>query len=317
MMDDVESGAAFDRSMLDRIDSMNAEWANLTSQQSSLFGTFSPIFGKFEGLVDSTGYTLENLDNLILKDRSGNLITLTDAQKAQLVDQPKGVLTNLRRQAEGQFNNLVDNIKLYSSHQRVKNAMGKSSGCGELSTHFGSIADLGQRVSGTIVAFKNALDEVKLIKTQIQSEITAFDTNVINLLTGRINGTILSQLVAGSGLHDQIDNILQESGIAHDSTEATQIRTQIGGLLNGNIALTNFFDKKRLVNEVMAKINNERGGIVRQVGEEKGVFNTALTTLRKLGNASAIAGMFKSSECIQTLMGFVGTDSFLNKLGAA
>lgn len=314
-MDDVESGAAFDRSIITKLDGMMDEWVNVAAQENTLFGSFSPAKGKFTGLADETPYSLEDLDNLDLTDSAGAPIVLSDAEKTLLLDEPKGALSGLRKQMDSQFGSLVDNIKLYSSHQRVKNAMGQGTGCGELSNHFGSITGLGQQISNTVFEVKNAIDQVKLLKTQIQSEIDSFDTNVINLLTGRINGTILSQIVAGTGLHDQLDNILQESGIASDSIDAEEIRTQVGELLNDN--LTNFFSKKSAVNEGMENITKEKGGILKQIGTEKAVLDTALTTLRKLGDASSITGLFKSNECIQTLMGFVGTDSFLNKLGAS
>lgn len=315
IMDDVDTGAAFDRSIIIKLDDMMGEWVNVEAQEDTLFGSFSPAKGKFTGLADSTPYSLGDLDSVTLTDKLGAPILLTDAEKTLLVDEPKGALSGLRKQMNSQFGSLVDNIRLYSSHQRVKNAMGQETGCGELSNHFGTITGLGQQISNTVFEVKNAIDQVKLLKTQIQSEIDAFDTNVINLLTGRINGTILSQIIEGSGLHDQLDNILIASGIANDSIEAEEIRTKAGEFLNDN--LINFFNKKTEVNEGMKDITKEKGGILKQIGTEKAVLDKALTILRKLSDASSITGLFKSNECIQTLMGFVGTDSFLNKLGAS
>ena len=194
IMEDVETGDAFDKSMLTKLDSMASEWENLATQENDLFGSFSPIKGMFAGLADDTPYSLQDLDELTLKDRTGAPITLSDSQKQQLLDQPKGILTNLRSQAESQFGSIMDNIKLYSSHQKVKNAMGQGSNCSEMADHFGSITEMGQRVADTVDLVKNTVDEFKMLKTQIQSEIDTFDNNVINILSGRINGTILSNI---------------------------------------------------------------------------------------------------------------------------
>lgn len=311
MMEDIETGAAFDTSMLTTLDSMKDQWPILATEQDTLFGTYSPIYGMFDGLADETPLSLADIDNLDITGVGGE--PLTEAEKAALVDRPSGPLAALRQQAETQFSGIVDNISLYASHQRVQNAMGKNTGCNALSDHFGSITDMGQRVSGLVDGAKNAIDEFRLLKTQVQSEIDSFDTNVINILTGRVNGTILSNLVAGTGLHDQIDKVLIDAGIADDSQDAIDIRSQVGEFLTP--ALDNFFSKKGSVNSTVSDINNERGGIMGQISKEATVFDEALTTLKKLGAANSLSGLFAANECIQTLMGFVATTPFLNKLG--
>lgn len=314
MMEDLESGDAFDKALLTKLSSMDGEWSNLISQQDNLFGKYSPIRGCFEGLADSNPLTLEDIDEMELFDRDGAPITLTDEQKEALVDRPRGVLTMIRGQAESQFNDLVDNMTLYSSNQRVQTALGNSNGCGALGEHFGTITDFGNRIADNVTSVENAINDYKMLKTQVQSEIDAFDDNVINFLTGRVNGTIIANLVRGSGLHDQIDGILQDAGIANDSNEAAEIRAEIGSLLDQH-SLNNLFAKKTKANEEVAKLDKERGGIIGQIGKEVVVFDKALTTLRKLGAANSVSGLFKTNECIQTLMGFVATTPFLNKLG--
>ena len=314
MMEDLESGNAFDKSILTDIGSMNDEWINLSNNQDTMFGIYSPIYGCFEGLSDSSPMSLNDIEDMILVNSAGNPIVLSEDQKEALIGRPKGVLSMLEDQADKQFGDLVDNMTIYSSHQNVQTAMGNSNGCGALSDHFGTITDFGNRIALNVREVDNAVEHFKQLKQQLQSEIDAFDDNVINLLTGRINGTILANLVKGSGLHDQIDNILQEAGIADDSQEAADIRSEIGILLTQH-DLAEFFGKKTKVNEEVTKLDKERGGIVEQIGKEAVVFNNALTTLRKLGAANSVSGLFKTNECIQTLMGFVATTPFLNKLG--
>jgi len=306
IMDEIETGAAFDRSIINFLESMEDQWGALESEQDTLFGRFSPIRGAFSGLTDPTPLTLEDIENLNLRDDAGQLLE-------SLVDRPRGPLLALKNQAETQFQELSDNITLYASHQRVQNAMGMNTGCDALSKHFGTITELGQTIAFAVRDTQVAIEEMRRLKTQLQSEIDRFDDNVINLLTGRVSGTILSEVVRGSGLYDQIDNILIEAGIADDSAEAQEIRSEVGRLLDPS--LIPFFDQKTITNREVRKINNERLGIFGQIGREVQQFDAALTTLRKLGAANSLQGLFQANECIQTLMGFVATTPFLNKLG--
>ncbi len=304
IMDDLESGAAFDTSMLGDLGSLNGQWAGLAADQDTLFGSFSPIHGSFDGLEDSTPMTEEELASYAGLDAD---------QKAALVGKPKGLLTNLQAQAETQFKSITDNLSLYTTHQSVQNAMGNSQGCGGLTEHFGSIMSMGQGIAGAVKSAKGAIDQLKLAKAQIQGEIDSFDENAIGILTGKINNTVLSRLVKGSGLHDQLDKILEEGGIAKDSEQAQQIRQEIGERLTPN--LNDFYNKKSKVNEEVAKINEARGGILGQVSKELTVLNKATTTLRRLGAANSLQGLFKANECAQTLLGFVASSNFLGKLG--
>jgi hypothetical protein len=304
IMDDLETGAAFDTTMLDDMGSLNGQWAGLHAEQDTLFGTYSPIHGSFEGLEDSTPMTEEQLSSIA---------GLDDDQKASLVGKPNGLLTNLQSHAQGQFKSITDNLSLYTTHQSVQNALGNSQGCGGLSEHFGSIMAQGQGIAAAVKAARVAIDDLKQYKTQVQSEIDSFDENAIGILSGNVNGTIMAKLVKGSGLHDQIDGILMDAGIAKDSAQAQEIRAKIGERLTPNI--NDFYNKKSKANAEVKKINDARGGILGQISKELTVLNKATTTLRRLGAANNLQGLFKANECAQTLLGFVASSNFLGKLG--
>lgn len=363
IMDDLESGAAFDTSMLTDMGALNGQWAGLHAEQDSLFGTYSPIHGSFEGLDDTSemsssgvaslpflndeqrgtllglasknevltqeqfdalglpsGIDLRDGENRLLEigkvpvpDAVSKIPFLASDQRESLVGKPAGLLSNLQAHAEGQFASITDNLSLYTTHQSVQNAMGNSQGCGGLTEHFGSIMSMGQGIAAAVKGAKGAIDEMKAWKNQYQSELNSFDENAIGILTGKINNPVLSRLVKGSGLHDQLDKILKEGGIAKDSEQAQQIRQEIGERLTPN--LNDFYNKKSKVNEEVAKINEARGGILGQVSKELTVLNKATTTLRRLGAANSLQGLFKANECAQTLLGFVASSNFLGKLG--
>lgn len=303
-MDDLGSGKAYDTTMLTDLGSMNGQWSGLAAEQDTLFGTYSPIRGSFDGIEDTSPMTETDV---------ASIPDLSDDERSAMVGRPRGVLSNLQQRAGEQYGELADNLSLYTTHQSVQNAMGNSRGCAGLSEHFGSVMAMGQGIAANVRNANNAITEFRQYKTQVQSEINSADENAIGLLTGRVNNTILSRLVVGSGLHDQLDNILIDAGIAKDSATAQEIRNAIGARLTPNI--NNFYNKKSKANEAVTEFNKKKGGILGQVSKELTVLNKATKVLRTLGAANSMQGLFKANECAQTLLGFVGNASFLGKLG--
>lgn len=304
IMSDLENGTAFDTSILEGMGSMNDMWNDLDARQDDLFGSFSPIRGCFEGMLDDSPMTLEDAQNIP---------GLNTEQQSALVGKAKGVMSNLQSHVEGQFKNITDNLTLYTTHQSVQNAMGSSEKCGGLTEHFGTLMSVGQGISGAIKSAKSTIGEFTAMKQQIQNEISNFDENAIGILTGKVNNTVLARVVKGTGIHDQIDDILTQSGIAKTSTQAAAIRAEIGQHLTPT--LNGFFNKKTKLNEEVKAINDQRNGIMGQIGKELAVLDKATTTLRRLGAANSLKSLFKVNECAQTLMGFVGSSGFLGKLG--
>lgn len=311
IMNDLEVGNAFDDTQVNQLSAMAGEWSGLHQQQDNLFGTYSPIHGVLQDFESTAPLTLSDVDNLV--DKNGAPITLSAAEKQSLIGKPRGFMTSFENHVRDQFSSLTDNIGLYSTHQSVRNAMGNTEGCGSLADHFGSIMTMGQQLGNMVQNAKNIISDFKAMKTQIQSEINDFDQNAVGVLTGKINNTVLSNLVVGSGLHDQLDKILVDSGIAPDSVAAQEIREEIGERLTPQ--LNDFYNKKAAVNSEVEKINKERGGLLGQIGKEVATMDKATTTLRRLGAANSLQSLFKTNECVQTLMGFVGQSGFIGKLG--
>jgi hypothetical protein len=315
IINSVADGSAFDRSMQGHVDDLRSTWAGIN--QSTTFGNRSPLSGLIDDLLDNTPFNSGDTTALQVFDRGGNPITLSSDIKNALVGKPKGALANISYQMESQINNFMDNVKTFSSHQQVLNSLGEGSGCSSLEKTFGSIAAFGQNVANMARDAKNIVNDVIQLKNQIQSEINNFDTNVIGILTGQINGTILSELVVGTGLFDQIDKILLDSGIAENSPEAAEIRQDISDLLGQHPEVADFQVTKDLSYQQLKLLKDEAGEIIRQIGEEDVTLNGALVKLRRVSDGLTMLGLFKASPCVQTLVGFNGTDAFVSKLGSA
>lgn len=311
----VADGSAFSNTMKSRIDSLATDWQTL--DQNNLFGNRSPLHGILDDVVSTAPIDQSYLDTLDIQDRNGAPITLANDVKQKLLGKPRGALSGLSVQMGDQINNIVDSVKIFSAHQSVLNSLGEGQNCSSMESTFGSIASFGQQVSNIANQGLNALNDFKALKTQLQSEITNFDSNVIGILSGHINGTILSNLVVGSGLNDQIDKIIVDSGIGANSAEALQIRQDVGALLSGNTELVDYFVTKNLTLQNLQSIRNEAGEIIRQIGTEKITLDNALTKLKRVSDGLTMLGLFKSNPCVQTIVGFNGTDDFISKLGSA
>lgn len=312
VISDLASGDAFDRSMQDGVDGLASEWSGL--DQSSLFGSRSPLHGSLDEMFDNTPHDIASIGSLDISDRLGAPITLSTDATNSLIGTPKGALSSISQQMGSQVDGLMDNLKVFSSHQQTLNDLGEGAGCSSMNDTFGTITAFGKSISDTAKSVNNAINSFKQLKTQLQSEITNFDNNVIGILTGQINGTVLSELVAGSGLHDQIDKILEDSGIAQNSSEAQQIKSDVSAALT-NPELIDFFVTKNLTFQNIKQLKNEAGEIIHQISKEKLSIDSALTKLRQVSDGLTMLGMFKSNPCVQTIVGFNGTDNFISKLG--
>lgn len=312
VISDLASGDAFDRAMQAGVDGLASEWGGL--DQNNLFGNRSPLHGSLDEMFDDTPHDIASIGSLDISDRLGEPISLPQDAANSLIGTPKGALSSISQQMGSQVDGLMDNLKVFSSHQQTLNDLGEGTGCSSMNNTFGTIAAFGKSISDTARNVTNSINSFKQLKAQLQSEITNFDNNVIGILTGQINGTVLSELVAGSGLHDQIDKILEDSGIAQNSAEAQQIKSDVGAALT-NPELMDYFVTKDLTYQNLKQLKNEAGEIVRQIGTEKITIGSALTKLRQVSDGLTMLGMFKSNPCVQTVVGFNGTDNFISKLG--
>jgi hypothetical protein len=323
IIDDLTNGTAFDDSLSGQLSTLRTDLAGIAAKKveySTVMGSFSPTTTQFDNVVlavDETPLTLDDFSSLDIRDSSG--VPFSAEMKQALVGLPRGMTGMFRNHVTSHFANLSDRMSLYASSQSVRNALGQSAGCGGLVENFGSILSTGKEAYAGFFAAKNDIQnvftEVKQIKTQIQSEINTFDDKVVQILTGRVNNTILSRVVKGTGLQDQVDAILIEGGFAKDSATATQVRSEIAVFLTPT--LNNFFNKKASVNSAVAKISAGRASIFDMIGRELTHANQATSLLRKLGAANAMQNLFKTNECIQTLIGFVGRDGFIGRLGTS
>ncbi len=309
IMNDLKQGNAFNIPSTGTLSAVADDWQNIYTNQENEFGLYSPLYDKLEPLVSNE--PLGPIDVANLTDGSGN--PLEADEKQALIGKAKGFITSFSGHLGNRVNNLAEDISLYATHQSVSNALGESNNCGGLTDHFGSIIAMGGQVSQLINDAKGAIDTFKAAKAQIQGEINDFDQNAIGILTGKINNTVLSNLVKGSGLYDQLDGIFTASGIAKNSTQAQEIRNEIAGHLTPS--LNDFYHKKSAVNEEVEQVTQAREGVLGSIGKELHVWDKAISTLRRLGNANALQSLFKTNECVQTLMGFVGQSGFISKLG--
>lgn len=319
IMDDIENGTAFEDNISGVLDSVLDEWSAIGADSDNIFGTFSEhsIKGIFKTVADSSPMDLTDL---------GGIEGSIDA----LVGQPKGILNSFSGHVKNKFTTITDDLTTYTTTQSIENALkgatfedggsggdtgggdagGAGGACGSLTKHFGSIMEVGNKISGMVDLAKNTVTEFKQLKTQIQSEIDSLDDNIVGLLTGQVNNTILSRVVKGTGLHDQLDNILNEAGLA--TNDISRIKNEASQLLTPN--LNNFFNKKSKISEEIGAIAGEKGNILNQVAGELAVFDQALTTMKKFGLANALQSLFSFNECAQALLGAVGSSGFIGKL---
>lgn len=325
VMNDLDAGTAFNTSLVTDLGTLSTSFSGVAAAQSSYqsaMGAFSPTmlnFGAISGATDTTPLAASDFTVIDFGTdaTTGDPIVPNAATTTALTGLPKGMLSLLQSHVTSQFANLTDNMSLFASSQSVANALGTSTGCGSLTDHFGSIISQGQDVTSGLQASQQSmtsgLPAVQQAKTAAQSAITASDTNILSMLSGKISPTVLAQAVPGTGLYDQLDGMIAAGSFTGTTADAASLKNTVAASLPSTVS--NFYAQKATVNTAAASIASQQSTIFNMVGNELTTITDATTTLRKLGTANAVQSLFKNNECIQALMGFVATDSFIANLG--
>ncbi len=319
IMTNLETNTAFADLITADIDAAITKLA--PKKNIGLLGRYSPLYRGVADVADDATYTLSELNALTgLKDRDGNPLTLTSDVKTALVGKKKGIASMLSVQAKTQFTGLEENLMLYASAQSADNALGNTQGCGSLNDHFGSVAEIGHAARDSFVQNGNLIDanwnDMITLKNNNQGAINTMDYAIMALLNGKINSTVYNQADYGSGIYDQVDTMLAEGGYTGTTADRATLKTQIDGLLPAG-GVASFFDKKIASGVAAQAMASHRGAVMNTVGKEATSRAKSLTTLKRLGSARAISNMFENNECMQTLLGFVGTPALLANLGGS
>lgn len=302
VFDELEAGTAFNRALEDQIGEMGsrleATFADLPTEFNAVS---SDIANRITGLADSMPATLEKI-----------------APFAEHV-------TN-------QFNGLAQNIGLFSSAQRLENEMAGSedtNACGDMHDFFGSLTQAGPTRIGDMNVGANAIiDRLQQFKTayaDLQSIVQTARSDIQTALQSEISAT------NDSGKVSQLQGLLsrvQSEFASGPATARTGLLDEAKALLTGarQTAVEARGTAMQAIDQSLEEHSSEidsAAGTLGTLGDELGdivagekeKLSQATKRLTTLGEASSIRSLFSSNPCAQTLLGYVGTDSLLSKLG--
>jgi hypothetical protein len=154
-------------------------------------------------------------------------------------------------------------------------------------------------------------------QTAAQSDITTLDTSILALINQyTIPSTVTDNITVGTGLYDQLANIIAAAGLT--STEGGTITSGAATLLAAapTDVQTYYTAKTALLTAIQA-VEAQSGTNISQVGTEISTLSGMVSNLQSFSSANVVTGLFSSDVGIQTLMGYIATDDFLQDLGAA
>jgi hypothetical protein len=230
------------------------------------------------------------------------------------------------------FNKLSDNINLFASSQRMENAMsGKAeNSCGDMHSFFGSITQEGpslmDKIRDTVEFAASSFDQVNAIYGELKQQVDfargGMLQNIERELAVQVDDAKRLVLVDLKGQLEVSFNTMAREGrdaliadaidAIEDSTrkgEAEKLRDDIRA--RDDAVEASFLDMDKQASEIDAK----QAELGKMMDSEQAKVTNATKRLTTLGAASSMRSLYKSDPCVQTLMGYVGSDSLLGKMG--
>jgi hypothetical protein len=302
IMDDLASGAAFDRTFETTIGdiktTMEGSIATIQSLPTTINGVSGDIMSKVQGL---------------------------DTMVSGAIDKVAPFLDHVT----SQFDNLAGNLDLFASSQGLKNALAGAESCDSMHDFFGSITQEGPELMNQLGSLTSDLtsgiDQFKALGDSLQTSISDTQSQLVSSLQSEISTTtdsakltqlngLLTQVQSSfgtavgdvrAGVIEQASSLLSGANLSSLTTKATQMLGIDSSISSGADAISG----------IAGNIDLGGSGLTDLLTGEQNKLTDAVSQLTTLGDAQAVQSLFGSNKCVQTLLGYVGTDSFLGKLG--
>lgn len=287
---------------------------------------FETVAGGVESHINSIQASITALPNSINGVESSVLSRITGLQST--VTAASGRMPDFVSHITNHFNNLTHNISTFASAQGLVNALaGKAKGCGSLPSFFGSITTTGpaivSQITGLVNQVQTEITNFTGLASTLQTQIVSTQSEIINQLNAEIAGASGGQLTNLLSLKTNIQTNFN-SGIASLRADLTQqvmsaISTERAALvapLDQQLRAVdlNIFGSSNHLESLVGGINLHSLSLHDMIAAETAQLTGAINQLETLGAASAMRSLMGSNPCVQTLMGFLGTDNFLRGL---
>jgi hypothetical protein len=259
-------------------------------------------------------------------------ITSTMNSTQQAIRSLGNQIPDFSAHVQQQFESLPDKISLFASSQGLSNAMSGSTGCDSLHTWFGSLTGQSGQVGGALSMVsdfkRNVVDQMQ----KVQNVYTALRTSVGDA-KDRIIGNLQFQLVdaatsAQAGDIQAAITKVENLFLNADANARQAIAAEATALLSADrAAVVNSFAEamgiqdtslSQAVTQFSAVTNGvviDASALTQEILNENTLVEEATNKLITLGQASGMRSLFKGNTCVGTLMGYVGTDALLKRLG--
>ncbi len=230
------------------------------------------------------------------------------------------------------FDNISDNIAKFASAQRLDNAMASSpdeNACGSMHDHFGSITTEGpsliSQVQSGISTALDTFNEVRSAYADLQSAVASVRTGLITQLQQELaieldNAKRTALTAAQTAITNQMNSAIRS---VRESLTSTSVNILTGSRKTNAEALQTSMQSHDVsaanavtqATTAISTIESKATDLKNRAESEVQAAEDAVSKLTTLGNASSIKSLFGSDACVQTLLGYVGSDSLLSKLG--
>lgn len=299
------------------------ELASGTAFNRAFEGTIGDVKTTVEGVLPSLETiptTINGVSESIMSSVQGLDTKLTSA-----IDS----ITSFLPHVTSQFDNLASNIDLFSSSQGLKSALAGTSNCSSMHDFFGSITKEGPELMNSFSDMAGQLTEgisnFTQLGTDLQGAISSTQSQMISSIQAEIAATtdatkltqlnsLLSEVQSSFGTAVETvraDLVEQAQGLL-TGTNLSSLTTQAQEMLNIDLGIAQGAD---LISGIAGDFELGGTSLSDMVAGETSKLTESTEQLVQYGEAQAMQSLFGNDKCVQTLLGYVASDSFLSKLG--
>lgn len=299
-----------------------SEFEGGTAFNRGLETDISGLQTKFGGIGDRIP---QNLD--LLADQFASKVSTIGSRYTASAQRLEGFAAHV----SDHFDHIADNMSLFSSSQQLENSLSnaKENSCGDMHSIFGSITQEGpsaiKSMSANIDLALRTFDEVKTTYTELQQEVASVRTGLLANLNQQIALEVSdAKRLVMVDLKGQLENQfntakrqIRDDLVASVIAQTTDVRNQAASTLRDGLRMRD--DAVEGVVSTMDRYASEMSAQETTLGNlitnEKAKILAATKRLTQFASAANIRSLVNSDPCVQTLMGYVGSDSLLRKLG--
>lgn len=320
---DPDSAAAQDFGLDAKTVGIMDELASGTAFNRAFEGTIGTVKTAVEGVlpsVESLPTTINGVSSEIMNSVQGLSSKISGAVSS---------ITSFLPHVTSQFDNLASNIDLFSSSQGLKNALSGGTSCSSMHDFFGSITKEGPELMSQFSDMAGQLTEgisnFTQLGTDLQGAISSTQSQMISSIQAEIaattDATKLGQLNSlltdvqssfGSAVESVRADIVDQASGLLTGTNLSSLTTQAQQMFNIDLGISQGAD---LISGIAGDFELGGTALSDMIAGETSKLTESTDQLVQYGEATAMQSLFGNDKCVQTLLGYVASDSFLSKLG--